>query len=382
MSTNNFSKEIILITLLFILAFLLRLTSLYKYPLANDFLTHWQETKIIAEGQIVLAGPIASVNTNFRQGPFYYYLLYFLQIISHFNDRFVVFFFALLNSFTLFPLLAICKYFMDKRTTFFIPFIFAINPYLISIGGSPWNPNIIPLLTTSALYLSLLIKKEQKIKFIPSLFVLLAMIIQSHLTATPIALFLLWYSFDQHDWEKSLKFYIYGFSLFFICWLPYFIYQIQNNWQPIFSLFTNYQSKNNQSCTFIWWLKNHGHGETCFHYLRNTLFVFRSLSIQTFGERNLFLTFVSLLIVGFFSFINWKKSTVKLTIALIFTITFYFFYKSYIYIHYFNDLFPLGLIFLGNIIDWTKKHQNRIFGELIIWSTVITNIYFLSKYLI
>jgi hypothetical protein len=363
-----------------LLAFLLRLTSVFYYPLTGDYAVHWQEAGNILAGEITLIGPTASMNQSFSQGPFYYYFLALLHFLTNGNDRLALICFALLNSLTIIPLFKICQHFFKSKITWIILLIYTINPYLIWIGGTLWNPHLIPMLVITSLYLCWKIKNQQQIAFLPSLFIILALISQCHITSLPVVIFLIYYSFDWRKWQQTWKLYLIGVFLFFLCWLPYFYYEFSHNWTQLNSLLAIQNNDHSLNCNFWWWLKNHGHGETCFNYIRNTLFIFREHSLQIFGGQNYFLIFLSglMMLIGL-----WKKSVfTQLSFATFLTIFCFLFYAGPVYSHYFIALVPFGLLSLGSFLTKiNNKKLTLIFAVtcvLLLWVNVSSTIKFLG----
>ena len=133
-----------------------------------------------------------------------------------------------------------------------------------------------------------------------------------------------------------------------------------------------------QQCDFYSYLRYHGHGERCFHFIRNPLAVGRTLSLQILGVQNLLLAGVGLLfyfvsLVYMWRHKNWGhcQAFVYLSLPVLLTIIEFMFYHSYIYRQYFLSVVPFGLLFLGYWQD--KKYLATNFIWIIV---LLANCYF------
>jgi len=375
------NKKWLLLIVILALGFLLRATAFFHYPLTNDYAVHWGEAHRLLEGKLVLVGPAVTSQGDrglgFYQGPFYYYYLALLQFLTGSNDRLVVLLFGLINSLAIIPFFFICRRLFSEKTAWWLTSIYAINPYLVYVDGTPWNPNLIPALTTWSLLVSLKIKADHRCEFLPTLYCLLAFISQCHLLMTPLILFFVIFTFDWHVFQKKLWLYLSGILLFLFLWSPWFVYQIQNSFTS-FSSFGSMASIPAQKCDIVYYLQHHGHGERCFHYIRNPLAVMRTFVLQILGTQNLPLASLGLLFFVGCLIYMWRRqdwgyndSFKYFSFAILLIIFTFLFYRSYIYRQYFLSVIPFGLLFLG---FWMSRLRCAKWISLMI---VLSNLYFL-----
>ena len=133
-----------------------------------------------------------------------------------------------------------------------------------------------------------------------------------------------------------------------------------------------------QQCDFYSYLRYHGHGERCFHFIRNPLAVGRTLSLQILGVQNLLLAVLGLLFYFVSLVYMWRQKNwghcqafVYLSLPVLLTIIEFMFYHSYIYRQYFLSVVPFGLLFLGYWQD--KKYLATNFIWIIV---LLANCYF------
>jgi len=378
---TGWNQRIIKLSLLVAVAFLLRATAYFHYPLSHDFAVHWHEAHRLLENQVILVGPAvtsqAERGIGFYQGPFYYYYLALLQLLTGNHDRLVVLAFGLINSLALIPFFLVSRRLFQEKTAWWLTTIYAINPYLAYVEATPWNPNLIPALTAWSLWVSGKIKFDRQAEYLPTLFCLLAMISQCHLMMIPLVLFFVIFTFDGKRWRERLSLYLIGSLLFVMLWSPWLVHQAQNHWSAISSLITM-SSLPAQKCDLGDYLRHHGHGERCFHYIRNPLAVGRTLSLQVLGVQNLPLAAMALLSFFLTTGHLWQRrntdqsrANIYLTLPIIFTLIMFMFYRSYIYRQYFLSVVPFGLLLLGY---WQDKSYR---GHNLIWLAVLLiNCYF------
>ncbi|MBQ6449382.1 glycosyltransferase family 39 protein [bacterium] len=212
-------REWLIIVAITVLGFIFRATAYFHYPLANDFAVHWQEAHQLLEGKTVLVGPAVTSQgergSGFYQGPFYYYYLALLQLLTGSNDRLVVLLFGLVNSLAIIPFYFICRRLFSGKTTLLLAIIYAVNPYLVYVDGTPWNPNLIPALTVLSLWLSFKIKYDHHCEFLPTLYCLLAFISQCHIVMAPLILFFAIFTFEREVFREKLWLYLSSVLLFY-----------------------------------------------------------------------------------------------------------------------------------------------------------------------
>jgi len=128
-----------------------------------------------------------------------------------------------------------------------------------------------------------------------------------------------------------------------------------------------------ENCNFSYWLVNHGQGERCFSYFRNSLFILRLFSFSIFGSMNLLLLVLSVLMIFYFSkFIDLQKK-MEYIFWLFFPWLALLFYSGNVYLHHFLFLMPLALMVFGKVVDNLLSTRKNI-AWLIIGICILGNI--------
>lgn len=365
-------KNILL--LIFFLAVFLRLLGLINIELRGDFAFHWDVAGQIANGKsFPLLGPSASVNPIIRLSPIYYYLLSAPYLLGGGNFKIAIIFFGIVNSLAVFPLYQVSKKWFGDKGGLKAVILYAVSYYIISIQNFPWNPYLIPALIIFSLYFLEKVR-EKHFKFLPLLFLLLGLGFGFHATFLfIIPLFLIFIPYKKIP-VKLTALSILMFLLPFSTW--FYSEFISNFLQTgeIIKLF----SPAKEVCNFSVWLANHGHGERCFHEIRNTLFIFRAFSESLFTTRNLFFTGISFLMASF-TLLKIKTPQRKFYMTWILSVFLFFLaYSGNVYPHFFLILFPLPfflfILFLERV--GKVKKGGEVLSNVFFWAVVLINLFF------
>jgi 4-amino-4-deoxy-L-arabinose transferase-like glycosyltransferase len=349
-------KEGKVLLIIFVLGLVLRLLGLLNITFAGDNLLHWKIAgEIVNKGMIPLLGPRASLTGDFNLGPFYYYLLAVPYWLGGGNFKMAVIFFAVLNSLSIPLLYVVAKRWFSKLQSFKISLLFACSTYFIQIQSFPWNPYVLPLFIIISLYFIAKIRERKYFYFI-FLSISYAICLQLHATAIfllPILVYLLPLR------KIPLKHYFSGLILLLIANSPWIWVNFTTNFSQIKAAELILSSGKIEQCSLIAWLSNHGNGERCFWYFRNTLFAFRFLNTSLFDSNNVLLAIASLILVSLYFIKTKLKENRYLFVWLFAPIFLYLFYSNSIYLHYFLILTPvpffLLILFLGKV---EKKGRN------------------------
>lgn len=366
-------KDKYIILLLFILGLLLRVSGIFNIVLAGDNLLHWKIAGLIAENGIFpLLGPKASVNPGFDLGPAYYYLLAIPYWIGQGNFKIAVVFFSILNSFSIPLLYYVSKRWFSKIKSLQITALFTFSAYLISVQNFPWNPYILPFFIILSLFF---INKVNKKKYL--YFALLALsysvCLQAHATAVfllPVFIYLLPYK------KIPLKHYLTAAVVFLIANFPWIYVNFTSGFSQLTAALSIFEAGKIEVCSFSGWLLNHGNGESCFSYFRNTLFSFRFITMSIFDTRNILVVFISLFLIGLY-FLKEKMKEKKFLMVWLFVPMFLFlFYSSFIYLHYFLILTPLPFYLFVVLLSKLERFKKRdaLLINIIIISVILLNI--------
>lgn len=198
-------------------------------------------------GKIPLAGPLS--NEGIRSGPTYYYLIIPSLIITHFDPIGPILFTTFLGVMTTFLLYYWLKKIYGFWPAFFSAALYATSPLVIKRTLGIWNPIPIPFFTILILVILAKIQEEKKFIWLPLLGFLTAFSVQLYLPAYFLLLPILgwWLSFfikkSGSDKKRFLKWSLFCTALFFLCFLPFLIFQFQNNFADLTNLLLNFLEK-------------------------------------------------------------------------------------------------------------------------------------------
>jgi hypothetical protein len=360
-----FKKEKRLLILILFLGLILRLFGLLNITLAGDNLLHWKIAgEIATHGFLPLLGPRASITESFNLGPLYYYLLAIPYFLGEGNFKIAIIFFAILNSLSIFVLFYVAKRWFSKIDSLKICLLYAVSSYYVQIQSFPWNPNVLPLFIILCLYF---VNKVFEKKFLNIIFFAICFGICLQLHAT--AIFLLPVFIYLMNFKKvPLKYYLLGGVFIIAVNFPWILVNLTTNFSQIKAAQSIFISTKAEQCSILNWVANHGNGEKCFWYLRNTLLSFRFLTVSIFGINSIPLALLGMGITLWY----FVKTQFKENIYLLFWATLiaacFLFYSNNIYLHYFIIMTPLPFFLIVTYfkkIKW-KPVVNGLFISIII----------------
>lgn len=203
--------------------------------------------KALMNGKIPLAGPLS--NEGVHSGPAYYYLIIPSLIIAQFNPLGPILFTSFLGVMTTFLLYYWLKKVYGFWPAFFSAALYATSPLVIKRTLGIWNPIPIPFFTILILVILDKIQEERQLNWLPLLGLLTAFSLQLYLPAYFLFLPILgwWLSFlikkSGADKKRFLKWSLFCTALFFLCFLPFLIFQFQNNFTDWANLLLNFLEK-------------------------------------------------------------------------------------------------------------------------------------------
>ena len=368
-----FKKERNTLCLIFILGFLLRLLGLINITFAGDNLLHWKIAgEIATKGIFPLLGPRASLTGSFNLGPFYYYLLAIPYWIGGGNFKIAIIFVALLNSFSIPLLYLAAKRWFSNRQALMISLLFACSAYFIQIQSFPWNPYILPLFIILSLYF---VNKIAEMKYVNFIYFAasFAVCLQLHATAIfllPVFLYLM------NAKKIPIKYYLFGTIALLVINLPWIWMNLTSNFSQIKAGLLILAPGKTEQCSIVDWLKNHGNGEKCFWYFRNTLFAFRFLNTGLFDIGSVLPALFSLGFVGLYFIKTKLKENRYIFVWLFVPILLFLFYSNSIYLHYFLILTPVPFFIFIMFLDKLESKKGRWFliAKILFWVVIIINI--------
>lgn len=200
----------------------------FSQDVARDLLImeKFKTTKVF----FVEYGPKASVG-NFYLPPFYYQLHYFLSLITNFYPFIMKCFITLVEAFTPIIICKILSKLFEKKTAFISSLIYVFANLVIIYATSEWNPNMIPFLSTLALYFWLEYLQNNKTKYIIYALFTTTIAFQLHYQVAvlaPFCLLVLIISLVKNP--KHYKYWVLGIVLCLLTFLPYIVAEVQNNY--------------------------------------------------------------------------------------------------------------------------------------------------------
>ncbi|RJQ36093.1 hypothetical protein C4559_05825 [Candidatus Microgenomates bacterium] len=391
-------KEFVLLFFLLLLAGFLRLYKIGDYMTflgdeGRDVLVVYK----ILHGEFTLLGPTASVG-GFFMGPIYYYFMTPFLWLFNYNPVGPSVMVALFGIATVWLIYKFGSEFFNKKSAFIAALLYVVSPLVISYSRSSWNPNLMPffsLLTLLVLYKA--IKKNNGLLFIICGF-LFGIDFQLHYIETFLGVVIAFYVFlhrvifgEKQIIKKAINaienysFIVFGFL---IGWSPFLLFEIRHG-------FPNTQSVIN----FIFHSGDTGSNP---HFFNNILDVYfrlfarlltkfpppEQISLKnSIVDFDLFITnisfhisylyyFTEFLMLGstFLLVINCikafktdKEKFLKLSLLLLwlfFGVFLFGFYKKPIYDYYFQFLFPLPFLLVGNLIFVIYTNLRAFFSKI------------------
>jgi 4-amino-4-deoxy-L-arabinose transferase-like glycosyltransferase len=346
---------------IFLLGFFLRV---FRLP---DFISYHQDQvrdlyyiqDHFQQGKIILLGPKASVG-NFFLPPFWYYLMSFIYFFSH-SPIAPAFLVVVLNSLTVIIIYLFCQKFLDKKTAIFSSLLYAVSPFSIEYSRFAWNPNPIPFFTAlSSYFLFNYFYKKKVMSFYLSL-IAASLTFQLHYQGFLLVVVIFLVSLLKKDYKTFFL----GSAIFIVFLTPFFISELQNNFQNTKGI--------------VYFLEKTTQGKS--FGIKNSVKVFTKEAPEFFS-RSIFFNFkilgiifslVFYILIGYFIFnflrkkIDLKNKQNFLTFLLTILFLTLFIYRQWIVPYYLLiTMVPLIIYFVLIL----KKYP------LVLISIVILNLYF------
>ena len=356
-------KRLSWLSIVIVASFALKAIAVISVGLSGDFYEHWQIAGNILNGETYFFGPPASIDSSLHMGPIYYYLIAFFRVVSLGNYKIALLLFSLINSLSIYLFYKLTKSWLGNRAAVISTLLFAFGRYFIEVGSYLWNPYFTPLFLILMLYSSQ--KSNSKVWAVIGG---LSMSFLLHLHFSNWLLLPLYGYFLYKIYLKNKQNALISLMSALLILLPYFFFLIRDI--SMVALFPFFKSEN---CNFSYWLVNHGQGERCFSYLRNSLFILRLFSFSIFGFMNLFLLGLPVLMIFYFSKVINLQKRMKYIIWLFVPWLVLLFYSGNVYLHHFLFLMPLAIMVFGKVVDGLLLTRKNI-AWLIICICLLGNI--------
>ncbi|MDP2685318.1 MAG: glycosyltransferase family 39 protein [bacterium] len=373
------------ITLIIILAAFLRLYRIGDYmTFLGDEGRDVLIVKGILEGHLTLLGPRASA-ADFFTGPIYYYFMAPFLWLFNLDPVGPAVGIALLGIITVYLVYRIGRYFFGKPAGLFAAALYAASPLVISYSRSSWNPNPMPffsLLILFFLYRSIVAQSWKTLLFTGLLF---GVAMQLHyieiFLGLAIFLFILisTYMLEKKEKIKLIIIHYIEFLLgFIIGFLPFIAFEIRHgfsNFRTIFNFIFHQdlyikEIVNTPPMQII--------KDVFFRLFARLLTNYPPLD-QPHSGTLVFtlwqLGVVMLAIASIIALLRIKNKIVLLLFSLwlVVGVACFGFYKKPIYDYYFEFMFPLPFLLVGNLFYQLYKNKKmRIYGKIISVSLFVT----------
>lgn len=399
------NKTIIFVTIILLFAAFLRLYHISQYmTFLGDEGRDVLVAKGILEGKFTLLGPRASAG-DFFTGPIYYYMMAPFLLLFHYNPVGPAVMIALLSVATVYLIYVFGKEWFGEKAGLYAAALYAVSPLVIAYSRSSWNPNPMPLFSLIILYLlNKAVKNYSWKKFILTGF-LFGIAFQLHyiemFLGIIIALFiLLGHLLAQRNSLRpmkapiiikflifNLKVYLEFFVGFLIGVSPFLAFEARHgfpNTRTVLQFIIAGDSDKahiREHASFIG-----GVTDVFFRIFGRLITRFPSPELQFLFDRGqIQVWFVLTLILAFFAIYILFKNKNKLTILLFslwlfIGVLLFGFYKKAIYDYYFEFMFPLPFLLLGNslgegLLEVVKKKWAVWTGFCVFLILFVFNLY-------
>lgn len=367
------SLTTILITLILVLAAVLRLYNIGKYM---TFLGDEGRDSLVAlgilQGHFTLLGPRASAG-NFFTGPIYYYMMAPFLWLFHLNPVGPAVMVAIFGIATVYLIYYIGNEFFDKITGLSAAALYAISPLVITYSHSSWNPNTVPffsLLTLYILYKAVTNSKSWKYYLLVGL--LLGICIQLHYISLFLAVIVAVSLILMH-WFLNKKLllvplilnYLEIFLGFLIGFSPFILFEVRHgfpNTKTIIQFITSDTTSHSyatyssfyQPVTDVFFRL---FGRLIFNYPSSVDYKNYSMQfLQIFGLIVLVSAIASIVVLLLHK--N-KYVVILLGTWLVLGVLLFGLYKKPIYDYYLVFIFPLPFFLIGNLISKIGKLRKK-----------------------
>jgi len=328
----------------------------------------------ILQGDFVFIGPRASA-ADFFTGPIYYYMMAPFLLLSNFNPVGPAIMIALLSVATVYLIYRFGSEWFGKPAALVAAALYTIAPLVIQYSRSSWNPNAMPFFTLLILYLLYkFIQKPSVTKFI-LIGILYGFAFQLHYLEVFVGVIMGAFILIGNTLisKKDLairvaKQYLSIFAGFLIGLSPFLAFEIKNgfpNTKTIFS-FIIYGTPNSPDLTntpFIETVIN------VFFRLFGRVVMYYPPPDKTMLYDDTALKFwgIAVIVIGVASTLLIFKIKDKLArllfgLWIFLGVILFGFYHKPIYDYYFEFMFPLPFLLIGNLIAFlfAKKHVFKV----------------------
>lgn len=185
------------------------------------------KTRDIITGKLVLNGPRTGVG-HMELGPLWYYLLapfYLITKLDPMGANYLNFF---VNIFNFIAIFWVTKKIFNKNAALFVSLFYSANSYLIQINRVAWNVSPVPGVSIILFYAIYKVAYEKKYKWIFLVSFLTGLFFHLHFSFVFLPLIILFSFVLVKDKVKTILYSLASTPLFFIWFIPTFLYETQS----------------------------------------------------------------------------------------------------------------------------------------------------------
>ena len=185
----------------------------------------------LKNNQIPLVGPLS--NQNVHGGPIYYYLLIPSLLIGNFNPLYPTIFLTLFSLGSIFLLYQLIRSLWNNSIAILVSLVFAVSFQEIIRSQGIWNPSPIPFFTLLSFWSVYQIQVQRKKLWFLILGASLGIATQLYSPAMfllfPFGIWWLISLFKERKKQIFLKYSFFGLIFFLLIYVPFLIFQFQND---------------------------------------------------------------------------------------------------------------------------------------------------------
>jgi 4-amino-4-deoxy-L-arabinose transferase-like glycosyltransferase len=366
---------------LLILGGILLLAAFLRIYRINEYMTFLGDegrdalvVKQILEGHFTLLGPRASAG-DFFSGPIYYYLITPALLLSWYDPIGPAIMIALLSVLTVYLIYRFGKEWFGVRAGIIAASLYAVSPLVITYSRSSWNPNPMPFFSLIILYLlqKALVRKSRKLFFIIG--ILYGIAFQLHYIETVLGVIIFFFvlfgsillfrdNVKKFNVRATLVYlrsivmrYLLLFAGFIIGFSPFLAFELRHSFANTKTIIAFILGKNEATDPALTHAK-------FFDILGDVFFRLFGHLITRFPPPVIFhqytdseltawrISSIAVAVIAVFFLLRVKNKLTLLLFAfwLFFGVVLFGFYTKNIYDYYFEFMFPLPFLLVGNAL--------------------------------
>lgn len=347
----------------------------------------------ILHGKLTLLGPTASVG-GFFLGPIYYYFMAPFLWLFRYDPVGPAIMVALIGIITVFLVYKVGASVFGEKAGIIASFLYALSPVVIAYSRSSWNPNLMPFFSLITLYL--LYKSIEKKKYVLFFIVgvLLGISLQLHYIIVFLGATVFFYTFcmdymqNQKDFFQLLfqfiKQMIVIFCGFLLGWSPFLLFEIRHGFQNITSIynfiFHSGDTGGNSNLILTSWnvlYRLFGRLVTAYPPPEQvSIQAHTHMAVWYYATVGLLLASIAIFLYQYIVVKKDMGKSLQYNLLLFWGVIGIFlfgFYKKPIYDYYFEFMFPLPFLLVGNLLGLLFEKKGKLFEVRVIAAVIIVS---------